>query len=92
MEEHLQRELNSPILGRAHTTMRQLELIKKLAHGRVSKTKDGAIQLTLKVFFHEGLNICLLYTSHRLIYVHGGERRNIEAREPHISYDGDERS
>ena len=33
------------------------ELIKKLAHGRVSKTKDGAIQLTLKVFFHEGLNI-----------------------------------
>lgn len=35
----------------------QSELIKKLAHGRVSKTKDGAIQLTLKVFFHEGLNI-----------------------------------
>ena len=31
----------------------QSELIKKLAHGRVSKTKDGAIQLTLKVFFHE---------------------------------------
>ena len=35
----------------------QSELIKKLAHGRLSKTKDGAIQLTLKVFFHEGLNI-----------------------------------
>ena len=35
----------------------QSELIKKLAHGRVSKNKDGAIQLTLKVFFHEGLNI-----------------------------------
>ena len=35
----------------------QSELIKKLAHGRVSKTKDGAIQLTLKVFCHEGLNI-----------------------------------
>ena len=35
----------------------QSELIKKLAHGRVSKTKDGAIQLTLKVFFHEGLSI-----------------------------------
>ena len=35
----------------------QSELIRKLAHGRVSKTKDGAIQLTLKVFFHEGLNI-----------------------------------
>ena len=35
----------------------QSELIKKLAHGRLSKTKDGAIQLTLKVFCHEGLNI-----------------------------------
>ena len=35
----------------------QLELIKKLAHGRVSKTKDGAVQLTLKVFCHEGINI-----------------------------------
>ena len=35
----------------------QSQLIRKLAHGRVSKTKDGAIQLTLKVFEHEGLNI-----------------------------------
>ena len=35
----------------------QSELIRKLAHGRVSKTKDGAIQLTLKVFCHEGINI-----------------------------------
>ena len=33
------------------------ELIKKLAHGRASKTKDGAIQLTLKVFCNEGVNI-----------------------------------
>lgn len=33
------------------------ELIKKLAHGRVSKTIDGAIQLTLKVFCDEGINI-----------------------------------
>ena len=40
----------------------QSELIKKLAHGRVSKTKDGAIQLTLKVFFHEGLNIAQTLT------------------------------
>ena len=40
-----------------HRLRTQSELIKKLAHGRVSKTKDGAIQLTLKVFFHEGLNI-----------------------------------
>ncbi len=33
------------------------ELILKLAHGRVSKTKDGAIQLTLKVYQDEGINI-----------------------------------
>ena len=35
----------------------QAELSRKLAHGRVSKTKDGAIQLTLKVFCDEGINI-----------------------------------
>lgn len=35
----------------------QSRLIRKLAHGRVSETKDGAIQLTLKVFKTEGLNI-----------------------------------
>ena len=35
----------------------QAELIRKLAHGRVSKTKDGAIQLTLKVFEDERVNI-----------------------------------
>ena len=35
----------------------QSQLIKKLAHGRVSKTKDGAIQLTLKVYQDEGENI-----------------------------------
>ena len=33
------------------------ELILKLAHGRVSRTKDGAIQLTLKVYQDEGINI-----------------------------------
>ena len=32
-------------------------LIKKLAHGRVSKTKDDGIQLTLKVYCHESINI-----------------------------------
>ncbi len=32
-------------------------LIKKLAHGRASKTKDDAIQLTLKVYLGEGINI-----------------------------------
>ena len=35
----------------------QSDLIRKLAHGRVSKTKDGAIQLTLKVFCDEEINI-----------------------------------
>lgn len=35
----------------------QSVLIRKLAHGRLSKTKDGAIQLTLKVFCYEGINI-----------------------------------
>lgn len=35
----------------------QSVLIKKLAHGRVSKTKDGAIQLTLKVMPSENINI-----------------------------------
>lgn len=35
----------------------QSTLIKKLAHGRVSKTKDGAIQLTLKVMPDENINI-----------------------------------
>ncbi len=35
----------------------QSELIRKLAHGRVSHTKDGAIQLTLKVYRTEGVNI-----------------------------------
>lgn len=33
------------------------ELILKLAHGRISRTKDGAIQLTLKVYQDEGINI-----------------------------------
>jgi len=33
------------------------ELILKLAHGRVSQTKDGAIQLTIKVFTDENINI-----------------------------------
>lgn len=35
----------------------QSQLIRKLAHGRVSKTKDGAIQLTLKVMPDENINI-----------------------------------
>ena len=35
----------------------QTVLITKLAHGRVSKTKDDGIQLTLKVYCHESINI-----------------------------------
>ena len=36
---------------RAHST-----LLRKAAHGRLSATKDGAYQLTLKVFKREGLD------------------------------------
>lgn len=32
-------------------------LLKKVAHGRLSATHDGAIQLTLKVFKSEGIDI-----------------------------------
>ncbi|WP_337568324.1 hypothetical protein [Hallella sp.] len=32
-------------------------LIKKLAHGRVSRTKDGDVQLWLKVGTDENINI-----------------------------------
>ena len=35
----------------------QSQLIRKLAHGRVSLTKDKAIQLTLKVMSDENINI-----------------------------------
>ena len=35
----------------------QSQLIRKLAHGRVSMTKDGAIQLTLKITANENINI-----------------------------------
>ena len=38
-------------------TKSQSTLIKKLAHGRVSLTKDNAIQLTLKVHGNENINI-----------------------------------
>ena len=37
-------------------TKSQSTLIKKLAHGRVSLTKDNAIQLTLKVMRNENIN------------------------------------
>ena len=35
----------------------QSKLIKKLTHGRISLTKDKAIQLTLKVMANENINI-----------------------------------
>jgi len=35
----------------------QSKLIKKFAHGRASETKDGGIQIFLKVFLHENENI-----------------------------------
>ena len=35
----------------------QSKLIRKFAHGRASETKDGAIQIFLKVFKNEGINI-----------------------------------
>ena len=38
-------------------TKSQSTLSKKLAHGRVSLTKDNAIQLTLKVMRNENINI-----------------------------------
>ena len=38
-------------------TKSQSTLIKKVAHGRVSLTKDNAIQLTLKVMRNENINI-----------------------------------
>lgn len=32
-------------------------LLRKAAHGRISATRDGAFQLTLKIFKREGLNV-----------------------------------
>ena len=32
-------------------------LLRKAAHGRISATRDGAYQLTLKVFKREGLDV-----------------------------------
>ena len=37
-------------------------LLKKVAHGRLSATKDGAYLLTLKVFKHEGLDAAMVMT------------------------------
>ncbi len=35
----------------------QSKLIKKLPHGRVSETKDGAVQLTIKIYEDEDVDI-----------------------------------
>lgn len=45
----------------------QSVLIRKLAHGRVSQTKDGAIQLTIKVYQDEGVNISQTIAQEALI-------------------------
>ena len=37
-------------------------LLKKVAHGRLSATKDGAYLLTLKVFKHEALDAAMVMT------------------------------
>ena len=38
-------------------------LIKKVAHGRLSATKDGGIQLTLKIFKSEGIPMAETFIS-----------------------------
>lgn len=53
----------------------QSKPIKKLAHGRLSRTKDNAIQLTLKVFANEDINIAQTLMSEAF-----------EAKEALISY------
>ncbi len=35
----------------------QSTLLRKAAHGRISATRDGAYQMTLKVFKREGLDV-----------------------------------
>lgn len=52
--------LFSPLDPAPHQVPRrksQAMLIKKLAHGRVSRTKDGDVQLWLKVGTDENINI-----------------------------------
>ena len=44
----------------------QSKLIRKLAHGRVSETKDGAVQLTLKIGLEEGANIPVILLTEAL--------------------------
>lgn len=59
--------------SRAHST-----LIKKLAHGRASVTRDGAIQLTLKVWADEDLEIA--DTIHREAALAADAIRNYQLR------------
>ena len=44
----------------------QSKLIRKLAHGRVSETKDGAVQLTLKIGLEEGADIPVILLTEAL--------------------------
>lgn len=52
-------------VARPHKRPRSI-LIKKLRHGRLSKTGDGAIQLTLKVFNREDIDVCRAFLSETL--------------------------
>lgn len=49
-------------------------LLKKVAHGRLSATKDGAYLLTLKVFKHEGLNVANVMSKEAQEAIEGGFR------------------
>lgn len=46
---------NASAFGKSHKA--NSTLLRKAAHGRLSATRDEAIQLTLKVFKREGLNV-----------------------------------
>ena len=66
-----------------------------LLHGTLQRLRNAYVIHYQSAFLarehsvHSGYCLHQVMTAHRLIYVHGGERRNIEAREPHVSYDGD---
>ena len=49
-------------------------LLKKVAHGRLSVTKDGAYLLTLKVFKHEGLDAALVMAKEAMEAIEDGFR------------------
>ena len=66
-----------------------------LLHGTLQRLRNAYVIHYQSAFLarehsvHPGYCLHQIMTAHRLIYVHGGERRNIEACKPHVSYDGD---